>query len=140
MKGRVNHRAVGTSLLGALLFAVAPTAGCGARDNQGPDPQSDFAGTWSCFGDAGDSLNFTVTELGGGQLTASVSIPTGVTCTETFMVSGSTATLIPSLTSCNGPQANNPEVTLSQTSINALTYTSQDEGGPPQTMSCVSER
>ncbi len=62
-------------------------------------------------------------------------------CTEQFNVSGSTATLIASLTSCTVPQGVDLEgvpAYVSQTvSGNTLTYTGHDEDGPIQTVTCT---
>ncbi len=104
---------------------------------------ADFVGTWVCGSDAGESLTFTVT-ASGNELTESFSVPTmGGTfaCIEKFTVSGSTATLIASLTTCMVPQGTDLEGTptyISQTvSGNVLTYTGEDEGGPLQTVTCT---
>ena len=87
---------------------------------------------------------FTVS-ASGNELTELYSTPLmgsgNLTCTEKFTVSGSTATLIPSLTSCSVPQGVDLEGTpayVSQTvSGNVLTYTGADEAGPPWTVTCT---
>jgi len=127
----------------ALVFAVLALGACsGSTAASSP---ADFVGTWACpLDDAGDSLTFTVT-ASGNELTETIPIPTmgmgTFTCTEKFTVSGSTATLIPSLTSCMVPQGTDLEGTpayVSQTvSGNVLTYTGADEGGPPSTITCT---
>jgi hypothetical protein len=107
---------------------------------------ADFAGTWSCpTDDAGHTVSFTVTADASG-LTETFSTPLmgaggSLMCTEHFTVSGSTALLIPSLTSCTLPPGVNLEGVPSYGSQtvngNALTYTGEDEGGPLQTIICT---
>ncbi len=126
----------------ALFFTVLALAACGGSTTAASPV--DFVGTWSCpLDDAGDGLSFMVT-ASGNELTETMSIPTmggTFTCTEKFTVSGSTATLIPSLTSCMVPQGVDLEGTpafVTQTlSGNVLTYTGADEGGPPSTITCT---
>jgi hypothetical protein len=128
----------------ALFFAVLALAACSGSTTS--SSAADFVGTWSCaLDDAGDSVSFTVT-ASGNELTETMQIPTiavggTFTCTEKFTVSGSTATLIPSLTSCTMPQGVDLEGTAAfstQTvSGNVLTYTGADEGGPRSTFPCT---
>jgi hypothetical protein len=111
-----------------------------------PSTAADFAGIWSCpIDDAGDALGFTVVANGDG-LTETFSPPLmgtsgNLICTAQFSVSGSTATLIPSLTTCTVPKGVDLEGVPfygSQTvSGNTLTYAEEDEGGPLQTVSCT---
>src|ERR1700733_9678084 len=89
-----------------LFFAVLALAACGGSTTA--SSPADFVGTWLCADDAGDSASFTAAASGSG-LTETFSAPlmgTGgsLMCTEHFTVSGSTATLVPSLTSCMVPQ------------------------------------
>jgi hypothetical protein len=136
--------------IGALLFTTILTAGCSSPAPAASSLAADFVGTWSCPDDAGGSLGFTVT-ASGNELSESYSVlPMGVTCTEKFTVSGSTATLVPNLTSCTAPQGDDVEgpTSASQTvSGNILTYRAQDEGGavvtvldeggPSETITCT---
>jgi hypothetical protein len=110
-----------------------------------PTTVVDFVGTWLCADDAGQALSFTST-ANGNDLTETFSSPIpgtdgNLTCTEQFAVSGSTATLIPSLTTCTVPQGvqlDGVPSYISQTvSGNTLTYAGEDEGGPLQTVTCA---
>jgi hypothetical protein len=110
-----------------------------------PNGAAAFVGRWLCADDAGGSASFTVV-ANGNELTETFSdaIPgtgSSLSCTEQFTVSGSTATLIPDLTTCILPQGVDLEgvpTYVSQTiSGDVLTYTGEDEGGPLQTVTCT---
>jgi len=82
----------------------------------------------------------------GNALTETFSFPTlgisgTVTCVETFSVSGSTATLLPSRTMCSVPQGTTlggtPVMGVQSVSGTLLMYTGADNGGPSTTLTCM---
>jgi hypothetical protein len=129
-----------------IAFVDGGTQPEGGQPVDGGTATADFVGTWSCpVDDAGDALSFTVI-ANGADLTETFSVPLmggggNLTCAEQFTVSGSTATLIPSLTSCMVPQGVDlegvPAYGSQTVSGNTLTYAEEDEGGPLQTVSCT---
>jgi hypothetical protein len=129
----------------APFLAILALAACSG--STAASSAADFVGTWSCaLDDAGDSVSFTVT-ASGNELTETMKIPTmgmgTFTCTDKFTVSASTATLVPSLTSCTVPQGvdleGTPAFGTQTVSGNVLTYTGADEGGPSSTFTCTKQ-
>jgi hypothetical protein len=127
-------------------FAPSTDGGSdGSAESEG-EADAAFDGVWLCpIDDAGDALTFAVETTNSG-LTETLYLPHGpasfgVTCTEQFTVSGSTATLIPAQTQCMlppGTQLEGVPAFESQTvNGNTLTLTGDDEGAPLQTLTCT---
>ena len=97
-----------------------------------------------CPTNGGPAQLLTITASGNElkeAFSANIPLAGALTCTEVFSVSGSTATLIASQTTCTGPAAKDVTGWASSetetVSGNTMTLTGAYEGGPPSTATCT---
>ena len=135
----------------SLSLMALVSAGCGNASYSPPSSSDalagEFMGTWSCPTDAGAVQLSTIATIivSENELTETLSftIPSAgpVSCIEVYAVSGSTATLNASQTTCTGPGASSltgkPSSETETVSGNTLTVTGVDTGSGPFTGTCT---
>jgi hypothetical protein len=126
--------------MNSVITVVLVFAGCGGSTSYDPPSSSKFVGTWLC----GPGVPPLTIRAAGNGLTESFTTTTpagALTCTEVFSVSGSTATLIPSQTTCAGPAATNvtgtPSSETETVNGNTMILTGADLGSAPMTVTCT---
>jgi len=123
----------------SLIPAVLVLAACGGKVSEDQLSADAFVGTWLC----GHDPPLTITANGSGLTeTLTGSTPEGpLTCTMVFSITGSTATLIPSQTTCTGPACMTVRCAASSVtetvSGNTMTLTGTDPGSAPRGFLCT---
>jgi hypothetical protein len=129
----------------SLISTILLLAGCGGDARNVPPSSSDFVGTWSCPLNGGAALLITIASSGNDELTETFSfnIPSSgtVSCTEVFDISGSTAAINASQTTCTADAAVDVTATPSSeteaVSGDTMTVTGADPGSAPTTFACT---